>query len=1386
MTRTINRRFALFLLTASVLLGLGLYGLYGVQLRRNAATLLRQADQAEAQGNLSRAGNFLSRYLTLQPDNHEVLARYGLMLDRQATSPADRVRTLSVLRQVFRLHPERADVGRRLAWLAAAEGRVAEAREVLDILTKYLPNDGELEELHGRCEEANGQAEQAAEWFTKAIGHCPTEIDSYVRLARLLRGPLHQPQQADQVMENLVAANTQSFRAYLARGRYRQEFGSLAEAATDVAQARTLAPYDAEVLLTAALIAQAQHHPDDARSLLRQALETHPQDAQLYMALASVEQEAGRGTEALANVRQGLQEVTESDQAPLLALLTDLLIQQGELTEAADVIERLRRAGASPVILAYQEARLRSQQGQWSQAVRLLEQVSALLAKMPDWALKVHLLRGLCYEQLGCPDQQLAANRDAVALNPVSARARRELGLTLLSLGRFDEAVEQLEAMMKLRGAPPSGWALLARALLAHNLSLPEGRRDWRRITAILDQAAQATPEAAEVAILKAEALAAQGQPERGRQWLEQARDQRPDQTELWITLAQWAERRGDVDAARKLLAEAQQRNGPGVELLLARLDLAAQCEGTAARANITQMETELGQLARADRPRLLRGLAEAYERIGASRDAERLWKQLATQQPQDFGIQLRLLDQALQAGQDDAVQHLTANWKELEGEEGTYWRYGQAARRVALAQRAGSADGLEEARRLLTEVAARRPEWPSVPLLQATIAELEGDANQALAGYQRALDLGDQRFSVIQRLVQRLYEQQRYTEADQVTRKLPRQGQLPGAIGRLAAQLAVYTQDTERALALARKAVQDEPQDYRNHLWLGLSLWAAGHRSEAAPALRQTIQLAETLPHPWVAFVRFLVATGQRDQAEAVFQEARRKLPPDRAALGLAHCCEALGYVDQAEQHYQAALEAKPDDLGILRSAAAFFLANGRSEKAKLCLRRLIDRPQAPRADVTWARRQLALVLAGEGHYRQFQEALALVERNLRDAKGMITDERVRARVLATQPSRRREAIAVLKEIIARQPMPKDRFLLAQLLGAQGQWPEAREQLISLLASDRENPVYLAHYARGLLRRGEIHEVAHWLTRLESVQPKAWPTVEIKARLLHAQGKTVEASTILETFAQAQGADIVSRAAALLDELGQAGAAERMYRQALARSKQPESILGFIRFLGRQNRLTQALDECDRAWQTCPPEAVASVSVALLAAAQATPELFQRVENRLQAAIRNHPQTTPLLFSLGQLRNIQGRYAEAMALYRQVIDRDPGHVAARNNLAWLLALHEHQEAEALALIHQAIDTGGPLGALLDTRAVIFLSLGQTGPAVRDLQEALAQAPTAVSHVHLAQAHWKAGNHTAARDALRKVQAAGLQVADLHPLERPAYSLLTDAMGSGK
>jgi tetratricopeptide (TPR) repeat protein len=584
-------------------------------------------------------------------------------------------------------------------------------------------------------------------------------------------------------------------------------------------------------------------------------------------------------------------------------------------------------------------------------------------------------------------------------------------------------------------------------------------------------------------------------------------------------------------------------------------------------------------------------------------------------------------------------------------------------------------------------------------------------------------------------------------------------------------AEIAELRGQSDQARTYYRQAVNWSDNDQRvvrQMVRLGQSLAERGERSaEAERKLRQAVEVAGTVPDTWACLIRYLAATNQRRQADDVLRRALAAFGPD-APLGRALCFEGAGRVGDARAQYRVALQDNPQDVAAARAAAGFFMRANLPGEAEPLLRRIAARQfKASDRDVAWARRGLAVLLAAGGSFARFQEALRLMGLTL-DREGRLAREeklppadrdenqRARARVLASQSSRplQERALAYLEDLRRRQALrPEDQFLLARLYEARGDagWPTARRLLAELVAGPAGDPGHLAHFAQVLLTHGRVGEAGECIAKLARREAErgagvgALGSTELKARALEARGRKDEAYALLRRYAEASDGG-------------------------------PRRRLAFAGFLARWQRLSEALDQCEKASRAgAPAELVGGAAVAMLRSGRPTARQCDRVQALLEAALAKQPASPVLLVQRADLEDVRGKYDRAEKLYRAALAADPNNVMALNNLAWLLAQRAGKGDKALPLIERAIELLGPRPDLLDTRALVYLAQGRAREAVADLERATHDAPTAARYFHLARALNTDHRSGDARAAFRKAKDAGLALKRLHPIDRVAY-----------
>ena len=1436
MRRKFNVKFFAILVGAIACFLVGVHFLHGYQVRRNASALLEKAQQAEDRQDFLEASELLNNYLGYVPNNTDMLARYGQLLDQLSTPSAGRsidfpvrVRAFLVLEKVLRLEPKREDIRRKLAKIAVDLGRFSDAEDHIKWLLESSPNDGELMRLKGQCQEVLGAFDEAAKQYKDAIKHSPQDLESYELLAGLWRRHAESRKTTDQFMKDLgkLFEKDQSFSACLGRALLSKELSKETandkdrarfskESENDIDRARQLAPDEANVILAVSELARERGKFDQARKSLRQGLNTHHDNAALYLALAQVELADNRLKEAEECLELGLKNLP--NEQILLWSLASLLVEQGKDPEPQ--IASMRKLGVPAAEIDLLNARLALHQEKWLEAIQTLERVRLLFTKKPELSKRIDLYLGQAYRELGDLDQSYAAYRRALAADPSLVPASLGMASALVRMGKIDDAIETYE---KIVSQAPGSRLEAARLRVIKNMRLPENQRRWEEIDRVLANAAKAAPDQPEIPILLAESLLAQRKSNQAEKLITEARDKHPKEVILWVALAELSNRQGKPEVALAILDQAQEQLGDSVDLRLARARCVTNREGAPARDTLAGLEGKVDPFSENQRLTLWRGLAGAYVRLGDLKKAAELWRRIAEKRPHDLAARLALFDMALEAGDQEAMESLVQAIKNIEGEDGTLWRYGKSCELIWKARKTKDPELLNDARAQIIRVAARRPTWSRVALCEARIDDLHEtlatppDSNPnfsaAIKNYLQAIDLGERDPEVIRRVVDLLREQSRYPEVDDVLKKLPEQILLSGDMQRLQSDLSYRTNKLVQALDLAKK-VANQSKDYRDHLWLGHMLWANGMQKEAAASYGQAVKLKETAPEAYVAWIRSLAATDQKPQAEAALQQAEAKLPADSPAarLALAQCYEVLKHEKEAQERLEAALQSNPNDMAALRSSTAYWLQKNDPKKAEVHLRKIIKLKEgiADDGDADWARIMLAIVLAGTGLHEKIVEAEFVL--GIPDSKQSAKTPsrpkpdklRAQALVLAMQrlKSKHRRAIEILeKNVAALGPLTADdRFLLAKLYDSVGDWPKARTYLNGLVGDSKPQPSFAAAFARGLVIHQDTDLAQTWVDRLEAMPDvvNTFDFLEIKTRLLAAQKKTPQAIALVKGFPDlkdAKPADRVVRvqlAATLLDGLSQLDPnekiwvqeAEKLYREYV--QVKPEGILALIGFLSRHGRLAEALDSCEKAWQSCSPDAVAIAALTTLQTTPGNEGQLDRVERWLQSAKNKDPKTERMfMVRMAALRDLQGRYAESISLYRKVLAQDPDNPVALNNLSWLLALRDGKSDEALELVEKAIKKLGPSPSLLDTRAIVYLTMNRSNQAIQDLEEAVATAPTPANCFHLAEAY-QMGKQTPDPKAKRAFEDGlrlGLKAERLHGLEREGFNQLRQQLG---
>jgi tetratricopeptide (TPR) repeat protein/VanZ family protein len=606
--------------------------------------------------------------------------------------------------------------------------------------------------------------------------------------------------------------------------------------------------------------------------------------------------------------------------------------------------------------------------------------------------------------------------------------------------------------------------------------------------------------------------------------------------------------------------------------------------------------------------------------------------------------------------------------------------------------------------------------------------------------------------------------------------------GQLDDARHLIETARTTQTDRVEFLMALGQLA-EKSGEKSQSALWIGQAMAAVGNVQDAEASLLKALEADPTNATAGQSLMRLYLNQDKRREAIVVFQKVARSM----SSRQLARSYAVFGDFQRAIQLYEQELQAKPESFEVLDQLSELFLRNGHAQRAQPLLERILElEGLIPESQLQAARRKLAVAIAGQGSFIQFKQGLELLGKNkLPDGTHLVADQRALAAVLATSRDQEdwRQALSILETLEDQQQLvPSDRWLLGRLYDQLGQSEQATVQLEQAIKAGAGGAMFVRQYVAHLIRLKKFQRATHWLNQLQQQEPDTIGTLTLNVYLNSAQGNADAAVALLteylstndsatnESKAQrlAVAADI---ATAAMDETKSAvlsSFAEKALKQAAQLDKSRLSRL--VTWYIQQDQTDAALLLIEDLWQHASPDLAGGLSMLLLGETR-NDDYFDLIESHVQRTLKKSPKSLPLKLFLADLLSLKNEIASAEELYREILHVDGNHLGALNNLAWLLAIDERHQDEALALIERAIKRVGPLPQLLDTRGCVYTSLGNTREAVADLKKAISQEPRPTTWLHLSAAHQLAGDNQLSQKALDKANRLGLANGRLHPLD---------------
>lgn len=892
----------------------------------------------------------------------------------------------------------------------------------------------------------------------------------------------------------------------------------------------------------------------------------------------------------------------------------------------------------------------------------------------------------------------------------------------LLDQGQAEPAAQRLKEVLLAQPESGPGRVMLAEALLEGGY--PAGAEiELRRAQELQVPPEQTLPLMARVMLARGQATALLA-----ADWLKTPLNDAVAQAALYASVAEAHLSLGDEAAARTVLARALTTAPQSVpaQLLQARL------------------EFQSGQLAQAQR------------RIDA----------VLAAQPKTAEAWILLAEVALRDGHQD--QALSLYQRALKVRPDLL-----AAHEALITQHIAKRDA-PAARQQVQALRKVLPRHPKTWLLDAQVAYLSGDLRQANDQYQSLLKLAPDDPLLLQ-------------SAGAVALRMGSAEQAERLLGR----------------ALQRGPDQAPGQAQPARLLLAQAQLQLGQNERALATLEPLLGADPPVPQAVLAAAQAHLLKGDAAAADALFRRVAQLKPEDpqlRTALAMAQL--ARGRPDQALAELQAVSASDPGVVADMALVSAHLQA--RRFDAALAAVEALDRKQPKEVLPAMVRGQVHLARQAPAAARQaFETALArdpghepavaaLARLDLAD--GQVAAARARyAALVQAQPNN--SALRLAQAALMRQTGAQREEVTALLDAAMQSAPDEPalpRALIDHHLSSRNTQAALVLAQSASARWPEDPDLLLRLgqAQLATRDPRqAVATYSRLTQLLPRQALGFQA--LAEAHLAVPDLPAAQRAVARGLQLApQAPALQRLQVQVALRQKQPDQALALARGVQSQrpqdawgHLLEGEIALAERRW----PDAVAALrrAVALRQPGPSAMRLHQALLRAGQPAeaevftrswLKAHPTDTAFLHHLGDQALAKGDWPSARAHFEAVLQHQPAHASALNNLAWVML--QQRAPGATAMAERAVRAAPDEPGVLDTLALCLAQDGQAAQALAWSRRAVLLAPDHPDlRLTLATVLVQAGQKREAKAELERLTGLGEQFARQAEVTRLKQSL---------
>jgi tetratricopeptide (TPR) repeat protein len=1354
----VNYPLLIGLTVGFVILTPALYFLWRFQVNRNADRLIAKADAAEASGELEGAYDSLKHYVQLRSKEPEAWKRLGNIAEKVAI---DESLDMQVRGEAFTLlsnavrETNDAPLRRKLVDTQTKFGMA----DVALINIEQLLNDGntdpKLMAMKAQCLFGTQRQAEGIGWCYQLIGYdqkarefvpekalAPDQPVVYALLASFLND--REPELANQVIEQMMAANPESVDAYLMKYQFLKQTKKDDEARVALEKAFELDPDNASVISakgeeaivdyqTAFTEAEgddaeqqreaAKEHLVKAAEFFEDGIKKHPERIDFYERAARIELFRDRPDEAMTIVQDGIAAFpykTKLNRMGLPAAIglanikSEMLLAKKDYAGVEKLAAELRALGIARVnaVADFHEARLDAVNEKWADAARKLRAVRPQLLGFPDLQALAATLQGVAQSQLGQFDLALDSYKQALDINPELMQAK--LGY------------EQMRAMTN-QVQPDEEMFALDREIKAM-LALPKAQQNWTSLTeqldAYIDEEAAKRPvpstwAPSRKALLQGQMLAMRAvdakDPEEQQALFKQARDEikkaysiDPKDPTVQIQAVRLLAQEPDNGPAKalELLDSIVKKGKDSANFRALRVDLLFSIKDDDLPAQLEAATRNMEEFRDGEKALVWSAVATRYEQLGMYSEAQRSLEEAASLAKSSLPLRTSLFELAARQGDDPGMRAAQEKILEIvKSKSDPSYVLTEVKRRLTGYQnKTESKEELAEAGAMLDAAIKQRPGWADLLVAKGQLAlVVDGNVDEALKSFEKAFAMGASNVNALALQVRLLADRGRLQEARERMNQIPSTS-WSAVLGTAAAEVLAASGDMDEAVAEAKKIAAAKPEDAATQAWLAEIALRAEAFEVAETAMQKAIALNPEDPDAWTRLVSLYLRLKRPNDVEQTLREAFLSLDEEYLPLLTGKYYELQSRWQEAEDIYLSAYAGGLDDPNNVRKLAEFYLqwASAHPDnagKAAVYLNKILKQtydgdlePENPNS--IWAKQQAAKLLVQSGDYQHAQKA----ERLLASAAEItgsreVEDQFIDLLCLRPDPVSRQRAIEALRQYKRTRGSltPERELQLGDLLFRNGEWAAAKKQMLDTIGRFPNDLRLQTAYASMLIEKGEFDDAAVRITRIEGKPELAAAVAELRLRLASARGDKNELRNRLKAMTPnlsqltEEQLKVVKQLALTADALGEHEYALTLLKEYSRRA--PDATLEIARLNALHGDLDQGMATLQQlAAGNLDDVSRIAIEVLRTRRSESPEKLDEQVSRIVRAALRDDPESARRLVVEAEMLEIQEKYQDAIAAYKKLLQRDDVPTLVRatalNNVAFLLAAQSEDPAD--------------------------------------------------------------------------------------------------------